>query len=425
MNNIPKGYKQTEVGVIPNDWEVKSLCTISNEIGDGIHATPRYVDSSDYFFVNGNNLVDGKILITDDTKCVSKQEYNLLKKKLSSGTVLMSINGTIGNLAFFNNENIVLGKSAAYIDLKDEFEKRLIYYLLQHSSIKNYYENELTGTTIRNLSLGSIRKTPILLPPTKAEQTAIATALSDTDALISKLEELIAKKRNIKQGAMQELLTGKKRLPGFSGKWEVKFLSELFTFSGGFTASREELSDNGFCYLHYGDIHNSNKTYIDVSEEYANIPKLDIPISCVSKKSLLNDGDIVFVDASEDDEGASRHIVVRNSKSINYISGLHTIVSKSKDESLDNIYKEYCFQTSDVKKQFKFYAVGIKVSGISKTNIAKIQIPIPPKTEQVTIAKILSDMDAEIEQLEQKLDKYRMIKQGMMQELLTGKIRLL
>jgi type I restriction enzyme, S subunit len=206
--------------------------------------------------------------------------------------------------------------------------------------------------------------------------------------------------------------------------WDVKYLSELFSFSGGFTASRDQLSDNGFCYLHYGDIHKSDKTFIDVSDEYADIPKLDVPLNRIPKKALLNDGDIVFVDASEDDEGASKHIVVRNVKGVTYISGLHTIVSKSKDESLDNLYKQFCFQTRNVKRQFKFYAVGTKVSGISKTNIQKIQVPVPPKPEQSAVAKVLSDIDRLISSLNELISKKQNIKQGTMQELLTGKKRL-
>jgi type I restriction enzyme S subunit len=190
-----KGYKQTEIGVIPEDWNVVRLNLLSNDIGDGIHSTPKYVDSSNYFFVNGNNLSDGRILITRDTKCISEDEYESLKKNLDNTTILMSINGTIGNLAFFNNETVVLGKSAAYIKLSQRIDKIFIYYLLQHSSIKKFYDNELTGTTIKNLSLASIRSTPVPIPPTKPEQPAIATALSDTDALIERLGKLIAKNK--------------------------------------------------------------------------------------------------------------------------------------------------------------------------------------------------------------------------------------
>jgi type I restriction enzyme S subunit len=206
--------------------------------------------------------------------------------------------------------------------------------------------------------------------------------------------------------------------------WEVKSLGELFQFSGGLAASREQLSDVGFCYLHYGDIHKSKRTYIDISEEYSEIPKLNIAIKLIPTKSFLNDGDVVFVDASEDDEGASKHVVVRNPKGITYISGLHTIVSKSKDDSLGNSYKQYCFQTNNVKQQFKFYAAGTKVTGISKTNIAKIQIARPPKAEQTAIATVLSGTDALINSLQKLITKKRNIKRGAMQQLLTGKKRL-
>lgn len=201
--------------------------------------------------------------------------------------------------------------------------------------------------------------------------------------------------------------------------WEIFPLGELFSFSGGYTASRDQLLGDGFCYLHYGDIHKSNKTYINVKNEYQEIPKLNVPIKMVSQKSLLNDGDVVFVDASEDDEGASKHIVVQNQDETTYISGLHTIVSKSKNDYVYNSYKQHCFQTADVKRQFKFYAVGTKVSGISKANIAKIQIPLPPtKAEQTAIATALSDADDLIQSLEKLIAKKRNIKQGAMQELL-------
>jgi type I restriction enzyme S subunit len=276
-----------------------------------------------------------------------------------------------------------------------------------------------------NLNTGIIEGETILLPNDPTEQSVIATALSDTDDLITDLGKLIAKKRYIKQGAMQALLTGKKRLPGFTREWKKKTVGELFSISGGLSASRDQLSDDGYCYLHYGDIHNSDKTFIDVEKEYQEIPKLKINIKSISPKSLLNDGDVVFVDASEDDEGASKHVVIRNIRGISFISGLHTIVLKSIDDSIVNSYKDFCFQTADVKKQFKFYAVGTKVTGISKTNIGYIQLFLPPtKEEQTAIAQVLSDMDLEIKMLDDKAAKYKMIKQGMMQQLLTGKIRL-
>ena len=188
--------------------------------------------------------------------------------------------------------------------------------------------------------------------------------------------------------------TGQTRLPGFHGEWEVKTLGDLFNFSGGYSASRSQLSTEGHCYLHYGDIHGATKTCVDARADYQDIPKLNIPLKRVSPGSLLKDGDVVFVDASEDDEGTSKHVVVVNKDSVPFISGLHTIVAKSKTNELVHEYRRYCFQTAAVRQQFLFYAVGKKVSGISKTNIPKLTLPVPSVPEQRAIAAALSDVDA-------------------------------
>jgi type I restriction enzyme S subunit len=114
---IKPGYKQTEIGVIPDDWEVKELKEITSGIGDGIHSTPEYSQRSDYFFINGNNLANGRILFDDNTKSISEREYSKYKTRLTDRTLLLSINGTIGNIAKYNGERILLGKSAAYMTL--------------------------------------------------------------------------------------------------------------------------------------------------------------------------------------------------------------------------------------------------------------------------------------------------------------------
>jgi len=206
--------------------------------------------------------------------------------------------------------------------------------------------------------------------------------------------------------------------------WSIETFGDMFAVGGGFSASWDQLSQKGYCYLHYGDIHKSAKTFIDVRSEYVDIPKLDIALKRVSPKSLLNDGDVVFVDASEDDEGASKHVVVVNRENIPYISGLHTIVAKSKKANPDHGYRRYCFQTRDVKRQFYFYAVGTKVTGISKSNITKILLPLPTPPEQRAIATAISDVDALINSLDRVIAKKRDFKQGIIQELLTGKRRL-
>lgn len=297
------------------------------------------------------------------------------------------------------------------------------YYVFQSNEQQEYVRSHTIQTGVPHTNLGILRSTPVPLPPLP-EQRAIAAALSDVDALLAKLDQLIAKKRDLKQAAMQQLLTGQTRLPGFHGEWEVKRLGDLFKFSGGYSASRDRLSTEGHCYLHYGDIHGTSKTTVDTKADFQDIPKLAIPLKRVSPDSLLADGDVVFVDASEDDEGTSKHVVVINRDGLPFISGLHTIVAKARTAELAHEYLRYCFQTAAIRQQFMFYAVGTKVSGISKTNIVKLTLPVPSVPEQTAIAAVLSDMDAELSALEARRDKTRDLKQAMMQELLTGRTRL-
>jgi type I restriction enzyme S subunit len=354
----------------------------------------------------------------------SVYEEAMRRGKPAIGDIVITTEAPLGMVASIDREDIALAqrviKYRAHANMLSN--NYLKFYFLSPRFQRILDENS-SGTTAKGIKGSRLHKLPVALPPLP-EQKAIAEALGDVDALTESLEQLIAKKKQTKQGAMQELLTGKRRLPGFSGEWEEKKLGELFVFSGGLSASRDQLSSEGLCYLHYGDIHLSNKSYIDVANEYASIPKLPIALKDVAAKSLLDDGDVAFVDASEDDEGASKHVVISNKHRIPLISGLHTIVAKRRDAALESEFLRHCFQTQAIKDQFKFFAVGTKVSGISKTNIAKIILKFPDAKEQLEIGRFLSEMDSEISALEQKLSKTRAIKQGMMQELLTGRIRL-
>jgi type I restriction enzyme S subunit len=435
---IREGYKQSEVGVIPEDWEVWKLKNCCTKITDGTHDTPKPIQNGTPFLT----AIHVKENCIDFEGCyyLPKNVHDEIYRRCNpekNDVLMVNIGAGVATTALVNVEYEFSLKNVAL--LKPDCKNLTGPFLNHYQSLaKNKISSSITsGGAQPFLSLGQIGDLQLPIPSLH-EQTAIATALSDTDALIQSLEKLIAKKRAIKQGAMQELLTGKRRLPGFEGKkglkkteigeipvdWQLKPFSEVFNISGGYTASRDQLSDSGYCYLHYGDIHTSSKSHIDVKHEFLNIPKLDVAIGKVSTKSILSDGDVVFVDASEDDEGTSKHMVIRNAEGIPYISGLHTIVVKNKTDEIDNSFKEFCFQTPYIKKQFYFFAVGTKVSGISKTNIAKILLAYPEKNEQTAIATILSDMDSSLSALESKLSKYRAIKQGMMQELLTGKTRL-
>ncbi|QOP46052.1 restriction endonuclease subunit S [Sulfurimonas paralvinellae] len=204
-------FKDSEIGRIPKSWDIDILEELTTKIGDGLHGTPKYVENSEYYFINGNNLNSKIIEITDNTKCISKEEYLKNKKVLNETTVLLSINGTIGSLAYFNNEKVMLGKSIAYMNVNDRILKQFLFYTLKSSTILRYFLLELTGTTIRNLSLKTLRNTKIPLPPLE-EQKQIAEILSTAD---EKLENLKVKKESfeeLKKGLMQKLLTGEVRV---------------------------------------------------------------------------------------------------------------------------------------------------------------------------------------------------------------------
>jgi type I restriction enzyme S subunit len=350
------------------------------------------------------------------------------RTNLHTGDILVSVTADIGIIGWIDksvpqpayiNQHIALVR----FDPQKVHSQFVAYFLANYPS-QRWFRAITDQGAKAGINLETIRKLTLVTPPSLTEQEAIAEALSDADALIESLEQLLAKKRDIKHGAMQELLTGKKRLPGFNGKWRRLPIGECFNISGGLSASRDQLSHDGHCYLHYGDIHGSSKSFIDVDAELQDIPRLNVPPSAVSPSSLLGDGDVVFVDASEDVDGTSRHVVITNPRNIPFISGLHTIVAKPKGNDLIPLYCRYCFHTDAVKAQFRFFAVGTKVSGVSKTNIAKIEVAVPEPKEQIAIAEILIDIDAEIAAIETKVTKARQIKQGMMQELLTGRIRL-
>ncbi|MGO3374121.1 restriction endonuclease subunit S [Brochothrix thermosphacta] len=186
-----------------DDWEQRKLSDGTNKIGDGLHGTPKYSEDGEVYFVNGNNLVNGQIVIMPETKRVTSNEQSKDDKALNESTILMSINGTIGNLAWYRGENLMLGKSAAYIEVSD-FDKKFIYAYLQTRPVKDYYLNSLTGTTIKNLGLKAIRNTNICTP-TIDEQAKIGSffkKLDDTIALHQRKLDLLKEQ---KKGYLQKM----------------------------------------------------------------------------------------------------------------------------------------------------------------------------------------------------------------------------
>tara|TARA_R110000737_G_scaffold352273_1_gene397582 strand:+ start:15598 stop:16848 length:1251 start_codon:yes stop_codon:yes gene_type:complete len=183
------------ISEMKKNWEVKTLSELTTLLGDGLHGTPKYTDDGEYYFVNGNNLVNGKIIFKDNTKRVSVDEYTKYKKNLTDRTVLVSINGTLGNVAFYNNEKVMLGKSACYFNLLDTVDKKYIKYIISSQYFLDYVHREATGATIKNVSLKTMRAFKVPIPPIP-EQKRIVSLL---DTVFADLEQTRAKtEQNLK-----------------------------------------------------------------------------------------------------------------------------------------------------------------------------------------------------------------------------------
>lgn len=200
------------LGDIPVHWKESKLKYETEKIGDGIHTTPKYVDSSDFHFINGNNFESGKIKIKENTRSVSNHEYEKYKKELKEGTVLISINGTIGKLAIYNNETVVLGKSAAYIECKSVLNNMFLFYLLQTHYVKTQFDLSYSGSTINNLSLYTLHNLKIALPEIE-EQVQILNYLeieldkyNNRIGIVRRLINLLTEYRTT---LISEVVTGK------------------------------------------------------------------------------------------------------------------------------------------------------------------------------------------------------------------------
>lgn len=187
-----------------NAWEQRKFSQGVSEIGDGLHGTPTYCDNGNVFFINGNNLVDGKIVINSETKTVDETQQSLSDKDLDDNTILLSINGTIGNLAYYSGEKLMLGKSAAYIKVS-AFDIKFVYTYLQTPSVHSYFMNSLTGTTIKNLGLKAIREMKLDMPQDIDEQKKIGDYFSTLDNLITLHQRKLDMLKKLKSACLSEM----------------------------------------------------------------------------------------------------------------------------------------------------------------------------------------------------------------------------
>jgi type I restriction enzyme S subunit len=390
------------------EWEEKRLGDITEKISDGIHSTPIYNENGQYYFVNGNNLAEDKIVINESTKRVDEIEYLKYKNELSSQTILISINGTIGNLAFFNGEKVVLGKSACYINLKANENKYFVFNLLKISNIQKYFEKELTGSTIKNLSLASIKNAKAFFP-ILAEQQKIADCLSSiSDRITLETQKLDTLKAH-KKGLMQQLFPAegetlpKLRFPEFhnSGEWEKLELRKLGEIVSGLTYSPEDVRETGLLVLRSSNIQNGkisleDNVYVDPNIKGANLSKTNDILICVrnGSKSLIGKNALIPDGMPLCTHGA--FMMIFRSQSAKFVFQL--------------------FQTSTYQRQVDG-DLGATINSINGSNFIKYKFYVPNLQEQQKIADCLSSIDEAIAAQSQAIELLKLHKKGLMQQL--------
>lgn len=395
---LKPGYKQTEVGVIPEEWEVDcvgNICSISvgrdlkeqnySPVADQKYRFPIYSNTVENFGLYGYY----------DFAEYQGESLTVVGRGIGLGTAFARSGGfgAIGRLlVLFPNSKAAPIFLAEYINF-------FVTIFDESSGIP-----QLTGL--------SFAKYKLPLPPLP-EQRAIATALSDVDALIASLDKLIAKKRDMKQAAMQELLTGKRRLAGFSGEWEVKRLGDCGTFLKGSGVKKDETRSGNLPCVRYGEIYTHHNDYIKSFNSW-------ISAEVAATATRLKQGDLLFTGSGETKEEIGKCVAFVGDFET-YAGGDIVILRLA---GANPMFMGYYCNTPNINSQKASKGQGDAVVHISASALSSITAYLPSLPEQTAIAAILSDMDTEIAALEQKRDKTRLLKQGMMQELLTGRIRL-
>lgn len=434
-------FKQTEVGLIPSDWEVKPFKNVATLINGRAYSQNELLERGKYRVLRVGNFG------TNDSWYYSNLE---LPEKMycDKGDLLYCWSCTYGAYIWDEEKTIYHYHIWKIADLKAE--KRYLQYILNNDVVQQM--NSSNGSTMSHITKGFLENRLFAFPPTIEEQQRIANALSDVDTLIANLEKLIAKKKNIKQGAIQQLLTGKKRLPGFGSDertgsrptderrkeyhsersakreveessgykvtelglipndWEVKTISQVGKIIGGGTPSTFNSAywNGSVQWFTPAELSKAGK-YVSKSER--TITKLGVE-NCSAK--ILPAGTILLTTRASIGTSA----ILKAPACTN--QGFQSLVVNSENS---NEFLYYLLSTK--VDEMMSLASGSTFLEISPKKLGGIQLQIPSsRAEQTAIANVLSDMDAEISALETKLAKYRTLKTGMMQQLLTGKIRL-
>lgn len=407
---VRPGYKNTEVGVIPVDWDVRPLGRCGEVVMGQSPSGDSYNRRGE-----GTPLLNGPTEFTD--RFPTKIQWTTQPTRFSElGDLLICVRGSSTGRTNYSDGRYAIGRGVAAIRARHTNDTMYLSYRVV-AAVSSLL-SQATGSTFPSVDGSTFNSIAIPLP-SPAEQRSIAAALVDVDALLHSLDRLIIKKRDLKQAAMQQLLTGDTRLPRFTSEWKTRKLGGHVSFLKTGSNSRAELGIDGpVRNLHYGDIHASSSVFLCP----LNLPTLNRD-QCL-RLGRLQHGDLVLADASEDRDGVGKSVEIQNPDAIETVAGLHTIVARFRPSILADGYKGYLQFYRPFSESLRRLAAGTKVYATMKSHVASIELSLPATDEQQAIAQVLKDMDAELDALERRRAKTHDLKIAMMQELLTGKTRL-
>lgn len=387
---VKMGYKQTEVGVIPEEWDVKPLQELCIAILDCHHSTPVWTKAG-AVVIRNQNIRDGKLDLSE-ASFTNDQHFAERTRRATPmfGDLVITREAPMGLVCMIpEGLRCCLGQRMVLLRLNCEEASStyVLYALLGEDVQRSISVAGGTGSTVSNLRIPVLKQLKIFVPGLP-EQQAIATALSDVDALLSALERLLAKKRDLKQATMQQLLTGQTRLPNFHGEWEMKRIGDIAPLQRGFDLPNPSLRPGPYPVVYSNGVMNHHAH-----------AQVQGPGVVTGRSGTI--GNVTFVDGPFWPHNTALWVTSFRGNDPRFVFYLYTEIN------------------------FERFATGSGVPTLNRNDVHSFEVVIPPYPEQTAIAAVLSDMDAELASLEQRLAKTRALKQGMMQELLTGRTRLL
>ena len=414
-------YKETEIGSIPEEWDVTSLSDAFQNLEAGVSVNSDERQNADFFVLKTSAISDGLINI-DEAKPVVKKEYARLKCPVKKGSIIISrmntpqLVGACGYVAEDAKGYFLPDRLWQVINSKPEkYDFRGLNYLLNQYRYKNAIHAVATGTSNSMKNISKERLLEIRIPrPSIEEQKFIVKAISDIEALIYDLEKLIKKKQNIFTGTMQSLLSGKIRIS--DSLWVKYVIGDIGDFYSGLTGKQKDDFGKGNArYITFLNV--LNNTVIDIS-------KLEsVQVNEDEYQNEVLKGDLFFNTSSETPEEVGMCAVLMDSIRNTYLNSF-CFGFRLKTKKVYALFFSYYFNSQEGRKIMRVLAQGATRFNLSKDYFSQTEIELPPYEDQVEIAQTLADMEGDILSLEKKCLKYKAIKQGMMEELLTGKVRL-